>query len=207
MIGRKFGRLTVLEEVPERAPDRRIRFKCQCDCGRTWVTAGSNLRRGYTRSCGCLSSDVTSEFNKETKSKLVEGVATRHHPLFGTWVAMKQRCYNPKHTYYEYYGGKGVKVCERWVDSFANFVEDMGERPDGYTLDRVDGGEEYSPDNCRWADWNTQGLNKKSVKKIEYRGETLTLNEWSQRLGIKYQTLWWRLNRKKQTAEEAFSNG
>lgn len=90
---------------------------------------------------------------------LVEGVPTRKHPLKSVYAGMKQRCYNPKHVHYTYYGGRGISVCDRWLNSFGAFVEDMGPRPEGYTLDRIEGDKDYSPENCRWASKREQREN------------------------------------------------
>ena len=81
------------------------------------------------------------------------------HPLYSTWSGIKSRCYNPNMTSYDYYGGRGITVCDRWLNSFESFLEDMGDRPAGYTLDRIDSNKGYSPDNCRWANITVQRLN------------------------------------------------
>jgi hypothetical protein len=86
------------------------------------------------------------------------------HPLSPTWSNIKQRCYNVNNKDYKHYGGRGIKVCDRWLESFENFLEDMGDRPDGYSLDRIDNNENYEPSNCRWADKETQIKNRRRYK-------------------------------------------
>lgn len=118
-------------------------------------------------------------------------------PEYDAWCAMRKRCSNPRHPLYKFYGGRGIKVCKRW-DSFENFLEDMGPRPHaGLSLDRIDNENDYGPDNCRWATVLEQQRNRRSNKMLTYSNETVTLTysmkEWSERLGIKYTTLKWRV--------------
>lgn len=109
-------------------------------------------------------------------------------PEYSLWCGMKQRCYYKKHKAYDRYGGRGIKVCERWLD-FANFYKDMGERPDGMTLERIDTDGDYSPENCKWATYSEQMKNTKRTKFVEYNGLKLCLLDWSLKLGKSYQCL------------------
>ena len=133
-----------------------------------------SLKSGYTKSCGCLKRELT---------KLVEGVPSKEHKLYPVWNNMKQRCRDELHPAYSNYGGRGIKVCQRWQDSFEDFVSDMGPRPEGHTLDRIDNGGNYTPDNCRWASNAEQSRNTCRNHFITHKGETLCLKDWSLKLG------------------------
>lgn len=160
MIAKKFGRLTVLSELKERNKDRRVMFSVICDCGTIKAVSGKQLRSGKTKSCGCLPSELTAKRNSTNKSKMVDGVKTKSHPLYKVYQGMLTRCYNQKHMHFYRYGGRGIQVCGWWRHSFRNFVEDMGPRPEGKTLDRVDNNLGYCKENCRWATMKEQCLNR-----------------------------------------------
>lgn len=122
------------------------------------------------------------------------------NPLYYTWVDMIRRCYNPKREAYKGYGGRGITVCERWLNSFENFCLDMGKRPDGTSLERVNNDGPYSPDNCKWATREEQQLNKrKKVPQllIEHEGTKLTVREWADKLGVTERAIWRRWQRYK----------
>ena len=110
-----------------------------------------------------------------------EGKKTR---AYVSWVNMKQRCYNPNRPDYRYYGGRGVTVCDRWQESYANFYDDMGDCPDGHTLDKIDNSKGYSPENCRWADRWLQSNNRDYNVLVEYRGKKQTIGQWARELPI-----------------------
>lgn len=112
--------------------------------------------------------------------------------VYAAWNSMIYRCYNEKAPNYENYGGRGISVCDRWMD-FENFLIDMGIPPDGFSLDRIDNGDQYSPENCRWADVQTQSNNRRTNTFIEINGERLTLTEVSRKFGIHKDTIGWRL--------------
>lgn len=111
------------------------------------------------------------------------------HPLYDTWRGMIERCRNPGHVRWHRYGGRGVSVCDRWKRSFWNFVEDMGEKPAGTTLDRKDNDKGYSPDNCRWSTSRTQRRNGLRVTWVTHRGQTLCITDWAAHLGVNRTTL------------------
>lgn len=158
--GQKFSRLTVIDRA-EQGKHKRIVWNCVCDCGNRVVVAGTSLRVGATKSCGCVGREKSAEF--------LRGMATTHGlkgtPIYRAYHDMMNRCYKPNTKQYEDYGGRGIAVCDRWREpngrGVVNFADDMGERPRGLTLDRIDNENGYSPDNCRWADRTTQRYNSR----------------------------------------------
>jgi hypothetical protein len=114
---------------------------------------------------------------------------------YNSWMNLKQRCLNPKNPKFKYYGGRGIKVCNRWLDSFDNFFKDMGEVPPKGSIERINNNGDYSPENCRWATSKEQSSNRRSNKFITHNGETLGICEWSQRLGGSVSLITYRLQR------------
>jgi len=125
---------------------------------------------------------------------MYRGFCKRHPREYSSWTAMKNRVTQKSHKYYNNYGGRGIKICDRWLgkDGFKNFYEDMGERQEGMTLDRIDVDGDYCPENCRWATLLAQERNKRTAKIVSYNGESLTISEWSKKLGINQSTLYMR---------------
>jgi hypothetical protein len=113
---------------------------------------------------------------------------------YATWAAMRQRCNDPGHRYYHCYGGRGIRVCQKW-NSFAAFLRDMGPRPKGYTLDRIDNDGNYTPGNCRWVTRKQNNRNRNNNRRITFAGRTETITAWEEITGIKYNTIAWRLAR------------
>lgn len=114
-------------------------------------------------------------------------------PIYAAWLAMRQRCSNPRNPKYSDYGGRGIRVCDRW-NVFENFLADMGERPEGMTLDRINNDGNYEPGNCRWADRLTQQGNTRWARNVEYNGKTQTILQWSKETGIHSTLIGWRLS-------------
>ena len=158
MEGKTFGRLLV---VSRNGSDRAgFRYLCECSCGAVKTVRGSSLRNGSTKSCGCLNLD------KLTKHGMTDT------PTYMSWISARARCRYKKSISYPYYGGKGIDICDRWYDSFENFLKDMGERPEGTTLDRIEGSKDYYPENCRWATLVEQSSNRRHTSPCtsKYRG-------------------------------------
>ena len=152
MLGRTFNQLTVLEETSLRDSSGIILYKCLCICGEIKNVSGGNLRANNTKSCGCFRK------NRMTKHGLQGSTE------YWSWQHMKQRCLNPKNKRFKDYGGRGIKVCSRWLNSFENFLEDMGPKPGPkYSIDRIENDGNYSPSNCKWSTVLEQNNNKRPV--------------------------------------------
>ena len=127
------------------------------------------------------------------------------HPLYQTWRSMKCRCSSPSNSDYKHYGAKGISVCDEWNNSFYDFVKDMGDRPDGYTLDRIDPLGNYEKSNCRWASSKKQADNKANTIMIPYAGVVRTLTEWSRLFDMHRQTIYDRIFRLNWSVEDALT--
>mgnify|MGYP006277804259 CR=1 FL=1 len=177
MAGQRFGRLTVVGR--ESFCSGKTKWQCQCDCGQSAVVIGQLLRNGKTRSCGCLRADRAAE----TATKHGGYVGRKPTRTMRIWKNMIQRTCNPQCPMYARYGGAGIDVCKTW-QTFKGFVADMGEAPDGLTLERVDNSKGYSPDNCRWATYAEQSRNRSNTKLLTLNGKTQVAADWITELGL-----------------------
>lgn len=191
--GRRFGRLTVIEDLPSASGTKCCRVMAACDCGTEVTLPAKDVRSGNSTSCGCLRDEM-------------RGSSTRTHGKSGTstyssWLEMRSRCQNEGDPVYPYYGGRGIAVCSRWLD-FAAFLADMGERPDGMTLDRFPNNDgDYEPKNCRWATSAEQARNRRSNIYATLNGETKCLLDWCQELNVQYDRTRWLIRAKGMTPE------
>lgn len=190
--GRRFGRLTVLEFSHLSDDRKRTYWKCKCDCGNEIITRADGIKSGHTNSCGCYNKDIL----QNAGWNITHGLS--HSRVYGIWRNMKARCYNDKSISYEYYGKKGITVCDEWLGKggFKNFYDwsmENGYRDD-LTIDRKDNDKGYSPDNCRWVAYKEQANNKSTNVCIEYNGETNTISEWADKCGLEYSCLLYRLH-------------
>jgi 5-methylcytosine-specific restriction endonuclease McrA len=193
LTGQIFGDLTALEATSERRHGNVV-WVCVCVCGNPVKVDANKLRFHTTQSCGCRLSRVLTVRNI-ARTKHGHARTNSQSATYKAWQCMIARCEDPKHTNYKYYGGRGIKVDPRWRLSFESFLEDMGERPTGLTLDRKDPCLDYGPSNCRWATDADQARNRRSTHWITFNGETLTLAEWCRRLGCKRSALQMRFSK------------
>ncbi len=189
ITGQRFGMLVVLErDFTIDELKKNASWIVKCDCGRIHTTKGYRLRNGGAKSCGCVFTAHGHCRRKNGKAKTT--------PEYKTWRNIKSRCYNPNATYYEYYGGSGIGVCERWLESFENFLEDMGPRPSKtHSIERVDNYCDYGPKNCIWTIKKVQMANRRNSRILTFDGESMPINFWAERLGMKYASLNGRIRR------------
>lgn len=173
-----FGRLTVVGR--EGLIGRHAAWQCRCSCGVLTVVKGTRLRSGNVVSCGC-------EYRERPNYRGRTHGMTQT-PTYKTWCAMRRRCHDQAATNFDRYGARGVTVCERW-EAFENFLADMGERPVGMSLDRIDNARGYEPRNCRWATPTQQARNTRNNRMLSHAGETLCMADWAERTGLPYSVI------------------
>ena len=181
-IGNRYGKLTVVSSAG-RTEHKRALWNCVCDCGRGMTAAGVYLRSGGVRSCGC---------SRRKHGHTPKGIGSR---TYTTWVSMRARCKYKSSPSYPNYGRRGITVCERWASSFENFLEDMGVRPEGTSIDRIDNDGSYTPENCKWSTRKEQNRNQRRCRMRTWKGETLPLIVWAERTGFHEETIRSRLRR------------
>jgi hypothetical protein len=170
ITGQRFGRWTVVAYFSQN------KWICRCDCGSDRVILSQNLRRGASKSCGCLANELSA------KRRFIHGLSNTRE--FSSWRNMMQRCNNKKYISYERYGGRGIVVCSEWFD-FKNFLSDMGPIPSSrHSIDRINNDGMYSKENCKWATMEEQSLNKKNTRYISLNGRMFKMAEISKLCGI-----------------------
>ena len=179
IAGQKFGKLTAIKR--DMSITNRINWFFHCECGAVKSAGKGSVTNGYQVSCGCYQ----KEYGRQRKT--IHGMST--HPLYKTWSGMLHRCNKKDSRDYPDYGGRGIGVCDRWLD-INNFISDMGDRPKGATIDRIDNEKGYSPDNCRWTTPLIQGNNKRNNKSITVNGAKYSsIAEAARELGVADSTL------------------
>ena len=187
-IGMTFARLTVTgpAEPVVYASGTKLRWECKCVCGRMTIVDASALRRGRTRSCGCLMREIVAEMARVRSHKHGRASREKTAPEYHSWRSLLYRCTNPDSRAWPSYGGRGIAVCDRWQGEhgFENFFADMGPRPSGTTIDRIDNDKGYFKHNCRWATPLTQTRNRRCMPTLTVDGVTRLVCEWAEQLGV-----------------------
>lgn len=188
LTGQRFGRLIAVECTGSRWGEGRL-WRCLCDCGTEVAVTAKSLRRGHTRSCGCLARDVAgARFYKHGASN--GGGIRLASPEYQTWQGMKDRCYNTNDAGFHNYGARGIAMCGRWRESFDDFLADMGPRPScSHSVDRIDVNGNYEPSNCRWATTKQQSRNRRNNFIITAFGESMVAIDWQARTGVHRETI------------------
>lgn len=182
-VGDVFGELRVLGRAPDRPPQKRRRYFCQCKCKRVIDVAASDLNRGHTTRC---------------RSCVITTHGHSHTPEYQAYRAMLSRCYTPSHTGFKYWGGRGIRVCDRWrneENGLQHFLEDMGPRPAGFSLERIDNDADYTPENCHWIPRGAQARNKRNNRRLTAFGKTMLATDWCRVLNLPLDTLLARLKK------------
>lgn len=198
LTGQRFGRLTVISRS-ENLKDSHAKWLCECDCGQQTAVLGKSLRKGLTKSCGCIQKEILS-----TNRKTHGDSGTK---LYKIWASMKQRTVNMNSKAYKNYGERGITVCDEWLNSFESFKAWAIESgyAENLSIDRIDNEKGYFPENCRWTDLNTQANNKRTNHYVTYQEETKTIADWARETGIPHRLLQSRIERLGWSVEKALT--
>ena len=186
LIGTRVNKLLIIDTE---LADKKRYFICKCDCGTIKKYLRQDIYRFKVKSCGCIRKNhisITILFKKE----------------YNTYNNMKKRCYDEKNAYYKYYGLKGIKICERWLSGFSNFLEDMGRKPTkNHSIDRIDVNGDYCPENCRWATDKEQARNKTNTAYYEYNGEKMLIVDFCKKFNVTHSQFFWHIKNGKSLQE------
>lgn len=199
LIGKKFARLTVIgdaESHRSKSGATKTQSVALCDCGVKITVMNDSLMSGNTRSCGCLKREVLPA------SRRTHGMS--RGKTYAAWCGMFTRCLNKKRAGWKNYGGRGISVCARW-DSFESFLLDMGENPNGNSLERINNDGNYEPGNCKWATRKEQGRNTRTVIIVTFKGMTGCLSEICEKFCLRYKTVWNRIHVRRWPVEDALT--
>lgn len=182
LVGKKFGKLAVIKLVGSNQHNKQV-WLCKCECGTQKVVVGSSLKSGNTKSCGCLQRDSVISRN------FLHGSANTR--LYKTWLGMKRRCYNQNDKDFHNYGGRGILICEDWINDFANFQKWSLNNgySDDLTIDRIDNNQGYNPENCKWSTRKEQMRNVRYNKIIEIDGIKLPMAEMAEKYNVSYDAI------------------
>lgn len=190
--GDRYGRMVVLSEAEKISGQRRV--LCRCDCGSQKVVFLGHLRRGRTRSCGCLHNEQLSASRRKPGRRPHGRMGeTQRTPEYLAWCNIIQRC-TPGRSRSKNYGDRGIRICARWRQSFDAFLADMGSRPAGTSIDRIDNDGDYEPSNCRWATRAEQNRNRRTTRKLHFNGSEKPIGEWAADFNLPHHVLRDRLN-------------
>jgi len=185
-IGQKFHSWQVISEEPQRGYTRMMR--CQCECGEVRVISLHSIKRGDSKSCGCRQEELyissMSKHGVDRRSRTTE---------YKSWLHMIERCENRNCKSFPNYGGRGITVCTRWRWSFHEFIRDMGPKPKGYTIERIDVDGDYFPENCKWASKKEQSRNRRNVHRVQVGEKILKIHEWSEISGVSSEKIYERI--------------
>jgi hypothetical protein len=185
LTGERFGRLTCIK-IARKSKNRHILWLCKCDCGNEVTVFASNLKRGNTISCGCYHKERDSEshiIHSQSKTR-----------LYSIWIGMKKRCFNRNTKAYEYYGGRGIKVCEDWLDftKFHDWAKNNGYN-DGLSLERINVEKDYEPENCKWIPFEEQAKNTRRNVFLSFNNKRMTISDWAKEMKMSTSILRFRL--------------